>query len=153
MKSTSPAPPGLHQTPNIRPPNPIFTPPQPMPDAHAPIPDLTWAALLGRWMEFARSSVALPPTPEGDRWRRAVAPIITLQAVTFALSEVSGLPAAEAALGVARADVLIENARRDLLALWSVGNASELHPELGALLHDAGAALDAARAGQPNSAP
>lgn len=124
-----------------------------MPDSPAPSQDLTWAALLARWMEFARSSVALPPTTEGDRWRRAVAPIITLQAVTFALSEVPGLPPAEASMGIARADVLIENARRELLALWSVGEVSELHPELGAVLSDAGEALSAARASQPNSAP
>lgn len=149
MKSTSPGPPGLHQTPNITRSDHDF----PMPDAPAPLPDLTWAGLLGRWVEFARSSVALPPTPEGDRWRRAVATIINLQAVTFALSEVATLSAAEASLGIARADVLIESARRELLGLWSVEQESDLHAELGALLGDAREALTVARATQPNRAP
>lgn len=117
-----------------------------MPETPAPLPDLTWAALLARWVDFARSSVALPPTPEGDRWRRSVPPIISLQAVTFALSELPTLPRAEAALGIARADVLIESARRELNAIWTPAAQSPLHPELAALLADADSALVAARA-------
>ena len=34
--------------------------------------DLTWTALLARWIEFAKASVALPDDAEGDRWRSSV---------------------------------------------------------------------------------
>ena len=50
--------------------------------------DLTWAALLARWTEFAQSSLALPPDAEGDAWRTSIAPIISLQAITHALEEI-----------------------------------------------------------------
>ncbi|MBL0920558.1 MAG: hypothetical protein IBJ10_00335 [Phycisphaerales bacterium] len=108
-----------------------------------PLPDLTWAALLARWVDFARASVGLPATEEGDRWRQSVAPIVSLQAVTFALSEIGELTRVEAALGLARADVLIEGARSDLARIWA---GEPTHPELAALVADADAALRGARA-------
>lgn len=85
---------------------------------HPPLPDLTWPALLARWTLFAQSSVALPRTPLGDRWRAAVPSIIALQAVTFALAEVPTLPEAERPLAHDRAAILINRHAADLARLW-----------------------------------
>jgi hypothetical protein len=68
---------------------------------------LTWAALLGRWVEFARSALALPTDEAGRRLRDSVVDIITLQAVWAALKEIDSLPAEEHSLGLDRAEVLI----------------------------------------------
>jgi len=73
-------------------------------DPHA----LTWAAMLGRWVDFARSSVALPDDTEGRKLKASVPDLIQLQAVWFALQHLGDLPAAEQALGRDRAGVLIE---------------------------------------------
>ncbi len=124
------------------------TPESPFPERQPGIrdlPDLTWASLLARWMEFARSSAALPRTVEGDRWRRSVAPIIELQAVTHALAELERITDSEAALGIARSDVIIDRAEESLLRTWGVTIAADLHPELVGLIGDARLALDAAR--------
>jgi len=64
--------------------------------------------MLGRWVEFAQSSVALPDNPEGRRLKASVPDLIQLQAVWFALQHLSDLPPAERALGRDRAGVLIE---------------------------------------------
>lgn len=69
---------------------------------------LTWAVLLGRWIEFARSAVALPPTEAGKRLRDSVADLIMLQAVWFALQHLEQLDDDERALGLDRAALLIE---------------------------------------------
>ncbi len=69
---------------------------------------LTWAVLLGRWVEFARSAVALPRDEAGQRLRDSVVDIITLQAVWFALQHLEELDPDERALGIDRAQVLIE---------------------------------------------
>ncbi len=76
---------------------------------HEPLePDrLTWAVLLGRWTDFARSAVALPEDGEGGRVRQSVTDIITLQAVWFALGGLEELPPDERAIGLDRAGVLI----------------------------------------------
>lgn len=104
---------------------------------------LTWAMLLGRWVEFARASVAFPRTPEGSRWRAAVGPIVGLQAVAFALGELGTLPPDERALGLDRAAVLIRQHADALAGLWS-GQA--LPAEIAALIADARAAWAAAQA-------
>lgn len=69
---------------------------------------MTWAVLLGRWVEFARSSVALPAEGPLGKLKESVADLITLQAVIAALSELDQLPAEEQALGLDRAQVLVE---------------------------------------------
>ena len=71
-------------------------------------PRLTWAVLLGRWVEFARSALALPDDAFGRRMRAAVPDIIMLQAVWFALQHVDELDAAQRALGLDRAEILID---------------------------------------------
>lgn len=75
---------------------------------------LTWAALLGRWVEFARSAVALPDDAPGRAVRAAVPDIIGLQAVTMALGEAELLEPDERALGLDRARVLIERHTRNI---------------------------------------
>lgn len=70
--------------------------------------ELTWAVLLGRWVEFARSAVALPDDAAGRRLRDSVGDIIQLQAVWFALQHLDELPPQERALGLDKAEVLID---------------------------------------------
>ncbi|HYE02951.1 MAG TPA: hypothetical protein VD963_06925 [Phycisphaerales bacterium] len=109
---------------------------------------LTWAALLAHWTDFARASLALPAGAEGDRWRAAAAPIIGLQAVTFALGDLDRLAGAdhagagERAVALDRAEVLVRRHGRELEALWA---GSEMPALVRELADDARAALEAAR--------
>ena len=95
---------------------------------------LTWAALLSQWMEFARRAVGLPTDDAGQRLRDSVTDIITLQAVTFALDNLDELAADERALGLDRAEVLIERHTAALHQRWE--NAS-MPDELNKLIDDA----------------
>ncbi|MHB1156547.1 MAG: hypothetical protein ACYC26_06885 [Phycisphaerales bacterium] len=102
---------------------------------------LTWASLLARWIEFAQSAVALPDDATGRAWKRAVPPIIGLQAVTMALGEVDQLGTDQRALGIDRANILIERHTKELLAAFHVTDTSQLHPMLIELLGDARRAI------------
>ena len=73
-----------------------------------PTEKLTWAVLLGRWVSFARSAKALPEGPDGQRMRAIVPDVIMLQAVWFALQHMDELDANQSALGLDRAELLIE---------------------------------------------
>jgi len=109
--------------------------------------DLTWPALLAHWTQFAQSSLALPKTAEGDRWRAAVPAIIGLQAVTFALGDLDRLAdgaGGERALALDKSDLLIRKHAAELHDLW---RGEPLHAELATLIDDARAALAAARDG------
>jgi hypothetical protein len=99
---------------------------------------LTWAALLGRWVEFARSALALPDDATGRALRSAVPDIIGLQAVTMALGEADELEPDERALGLDRARVLIERHTRNLGALFE---GDSLPVRLAELIDDANAAV------------
>jgi len=79
---------------------------------------LTWTVLLGRWVEFAKASVALPADDEGARWRGSVAAVINLQAVTFALGDLGRLGSEERALGRDKAEVLIRENAGVLEGVW-----------------------------------
>jgi len=79
---------------------------------------LTWTALLGRWIEYAQASIALPDDADGRRWRAAVPHVINLQAVTFALGELGGLPREERALGRDKAAIIIREATQELESIW-----------------------------------
>ena len=70
--------------------------------------NLTWTVLLGRWIEFAKSALALPDDAEGRRLRDSVGDIIMLQAVWFALQNLDELDDAERAVGLDRAQLLID---------------------------------------------
>jgi hypothetical protein len=110
-----------------------------------PLADMTWPALLAHWTDFARASIALPRNSEGDRWRAAVAPIIGLQAVTFALGDLGRLGSGEErALALDRAAILIDRHGAELAALWP---GQPLDPHLTGLIADARACLAAAVAG------
>ncbi|GEM_PF-229338 len=109
-----------------------------------PVDELTWAALLGRWLDFARASVALPGDAEGQRWRASVAPIITLQAITFALGQLNGLPEDERALGLDRAEVLL---RQESVRLNSDWRGEPMPALLLELINDASLALRTAAFG------
>ena len=99
---------------------------------------MTWAVLLGRWIEFARGALALPDDGAGLALRRSVPDIITLQAVWFALQHLDELEHDQRALGVARAQVLIERHERSIQSCWR----DEAKPdELNSLIADARAAL------------
>ena len=103
----------------------------------------TWSALLAHWTAFARAAVALPETDDAPRWRRAVVPIITLQAVVHALGELDRLPTDERALAVDRAGVLIREHAGALSRAWG---AEALPEKLLELLSDAREAHAAAAA-------
>jgi len=105
---------------------------------------LTWAALIARWTDFARASVALPQDGEGGAWRASVAPAIGLQAVTLALHELHRLPADERAHGLDLASVLIRRHAGELNEAWRarpmpekltelVGDARKTHAAAAAL--------------------
>ena len=87
---------------------------------------VSWAALLGRWMEFAQASAALPSTREGDQWRASVSPMITLQAVTFALSEMEQVAVSDRMLGWDRSEMLCDEAIEQLDQVWGPGAPPEL---------------------------
>lgn len=95
---------------------------------------VTWAALLARWVQFARSAVALPDHAEGRRLRDAVPDLIMLQAVYFALTDLDGLTPDERALGLDRAQVLIDKHADVLGGRWADG---DLPPQVVELIDDA----------------
>jgi hypothetical protein len=105
---------------------------------------LTWAALLGRWTEFARSAVALPKKGETGRFRAAVPDIIALQALTHALAEVDELPLAERAVAMDTAGVQVQKHTAGLHEVW---RGEALPIGIQELIADARAAFAAARSG------
>lgn len=79
---------------------------------------LSWAALIGYWLDFARAAVCLPEDGEGAAWSSSVTPAITLQAVIFALEHLDDLDLEERALGLDRAAILVRDARQQLDDAW-----------------------------------
>lgn len=99
---------------------------------------MTWTALLGKWMQFAQASVAVPIEANGPQWRASVPSIIALQAVTFALGDLELLPADERPLALDKAELLVRNHRAQLQSTWRGG----LMPRsVGEVVDDAAAAL------------
>lgn len=82
---------------------------------------LTWAVLLGRWTDFARSAVALPDTGDGRRMRDSVADVITLQAVWFSLQHLDELDPQQRQVGLDRAGVLIDRSAAAIAARYPEG--------------------------------
>lgn len=103
---------------------------------------LTWTGLLAQWMRFAQASLAIPNEADGARWRASVPAIINLQAVTFALADLHQLPADERALGIDKAQILIERSEAELDRSWHDKDRS---PMLIEIVSDAHHAIDAAR--------
>lgn len=109
------------------------------------VAQLTWAALLARWIEFARSAAALPRDADGKRLRACVPDLITLQAVWFALGELDQLPADEKSLGLDRAQVLIDRHAGAILERFARDGVPPLMAEL---VEDARTRLRQAAAGE-----
>lgn len=80
---------------------------------------LTWAALLGKWTELARASVAFPKTSQGAKWRKSVPDLIGLQAITHALGEFDLLREEEQGLALDRAALGIETHAANLVELFA----------------------------------
>ena len=99
---------------------------------------LTWTALLGKWIEFAQASVALPRDDGGDRWRASVAPIVNLQAVTFALAELKDLPSEDRPFALDKAGIIISDNAEKLSELWA---ETQLPVSLQEIIADARVAL------------
>ncbi len=108
-----------------------------------PIHELTWSALLGHWVDFARSAVALPDTEEGRAMRESVPDVIMLQAVWLALDQLDQLPTDQRRLGVDRAGVLIDRHAGRLRRRWG---ARPMPPLMTELVSDAQGRLDRRRA-------
>ncbi len=102
---------------------------------------LTWTALLGKWVEFAKVSVALPKDVEGEQWRASVVAIINLQAVTFALAEVGDLPEIDRPVALDRAEVLINDNQASLESIW----ADAMPDSVAEITRDARGALKVAQ--------
>ena len=103
---------------------------------------VTWAVLLGHWVDFARSALALPDDAAGRRLRASVPDIIMLQAVWHALGEVDGLDPDQRALGIDRAEVLID---KHAAALHDRFGNDALPDLVAELIDDARARLEATR--------
>lgn len=101
---------------------------------------VTWTALLGHWVEFARSAMALPNDEVGQTMRASVADIITLQAVYLSLRDINRLPTDERMLGLDRAEVAIDNASAALKQRWEKG----MPEKIDQLINDARVQLSVA---------
>lgn len=117
-------------------------PAQPNEPAPLPVGALTWAAMLGRWVDFAKSALALPADDQGNRLRQSVADIIMLQAVWFSLKQIDELADQERRLGLDRAEVLIDKHASAIRARF---NDAKLPAQIGDLVADAESQLEIAR--------
>jgi len=130
--------------------------PDPPDRARSPVDDdrnLTWAALLAAWTDFAKAAVALPRTPEGERWRRSVPLVIELQATTCALGDLHRLPEPDRPVALDTAEALIASRADRLRQIWTADGAHARMPEAVVdLLLDAHSAASAARTG-PDADP
>lgn len=105
---------------------------------------MTWAALLGKWAEFARSAVALPDDGDGGLLKKAVPDIIALQSITHALGEINDLDHDERALGLDRAEIGI---REHASSINSTYRGEPMPEGVSELIDDAMLALAAASGG------
>ena len=101
---------------------------------------LTWTALLAKWVDFARSAVALPDDADGLRWRQSVPAVINLQAVTFALADLERIAVADRALARDRGRVLVAEQVAAIDAIWTTPDRPRA---LGEMIADARAAAEA----------
>lgn len=111
---------------------------------------LTWTALLSKWIEYAQASLSLQNDQKGTAWKASVVPIIELQAITFALVEITELPAAEKALACDKSEILIQKARKTLKSIW---NDQTMPESVSEIVSDAELALTTALRIQQSSAP
>lgn len=105
---------------------------------------LTWAVLLARWTDFARSALALSEEGQPGLVRQSVTDIITLQAVWFSLRQMDELSEAEQTVGLDRAGVLIN---RHTAAIHRRFDDNPLPEDLQSLLDDVKQAYDEKKSG------
>lgn len=108
------------------------------PNDHLQPQGLAWTVLLGRWIDFAKSAVALPDDPASRRLRKSVPDLIILQAVWYALKNLEGLDMPERALGLDRAQMLIDKHAQLLEDCWP---PAELPRQVREIILDTRAAL------------
>ncbi|MCB9845565.1 MAG: hypothetical protein H6811_06235 [Phycisphaeraceae bacterium] len=101
---------------------------------------LSWSSLLAQSVEFAQAAAVLPRDEHGDRWRAASAPIIALNALIHALSELGSLSDTQRAVGLDQASILIRRHASELHGIWRTGPVPD---EVALLIEDARAALSA----------
>lgn len=77
-----------------------------------------WTALLAQATQLAAASRAWPRDAEGDRLRASVTPLVQLQAVRIAMSQVQRLPPASRAYARDQADVLVRRSCEALRQAW-----------------------------------
>lgn len=115
-----------------------------------PVDKLTWSVLLARWVEFARAAVALPTEGEGAKMRSSIADVIMLQAVWFSLGNLESLDPDQLALGLDRAQVLIDKHAGVLESRWG----DDMSEAMRELIDDARDQLAAAKSKpRPADAP
>ena len=107
-------------------------------------PKLTWAVLLGRWVDFARSSLALKDDAAGRRLRQSMSDIIMLQAVWFAVQNLDELDDQQRAVGVDRAQVLFDKHARALQDRFD----NDMPDQVRTLIEDAARQIEAAGGGE-----
>ncbi len=88
-----------------------------------PITNLgTWSALLGHWIALVKAGEGLvqaaPDDLDAARWRASIPEVVTLQAITFALSDLPRLPEADRPLARDRADLGVTAAASALDEIW-----------------------------------
>jgi hypothetical protein len=126
------------------PPDPPRKPIEPEPDYPPLHPErLTWAVLLSRWVELAKSALALGDDPASSALKKLVPDIIMLQALWHALEDMGDLPLSEQKLGCFRAQWLIDKHQQQIHHTWPAD--LPLHPALGELITDATDALTRAQ--------
>lgn len=104
---------------------------------------MTWAALLGRWVQFAQSALALPQDRASQPWRQAVPDIITMQALCMALEQADELAIDEHALALDRARLLFRRHHQQLEQCFA---GPPEHPMLIELIDQAREAIAKAEA-------
>jgi len=104
---------------------------------------LTWAALLGRWLDLAAASTALSEEQDGPRWRRSLPSLITLQAIVFAMDEFDQLPREEQPVALDRSEVLVNEACVQLEETWG----TDMPLSLQEAINDAEIAIAATEGG------
>jgi len=110
---------------------------EPTPPEDSPLNDdaLTWSALLGGWIEYARSTLALPDDgAAGSAMKETVSDVVMLQAVWFALRDLDRLAPSQRALGLDRAALLV---RRHTDAIKQAWAGLEMPEAMVDLLRDA----------------
>lgn len=108
---------------------------------------MTWAALLAKWVEASRASIAFPKTPEWDRVRGALPHLIGLQALTRALDELGTLEPDARAAGMDMARVLLAKHGGEVRGAWPEGGAEAMPRAVREIVDDAALALDLAAMG------